>query len=320
MEIISRKEAIEKGLKRYFTGKPCIHGHIDQRFTASSACLTCRLAETRNNIKAAKELKITKLPDEIQKRIISRKDALQNGLNKYFTGFPCSKGHLSERRTSNHSCIACGLERVRAYRKTDEGKARARKDAKKRWADPKEKEKQINSYKAWKVENPDKIKELKKRDYDKHREQYLQKHYAYERKRYKEDPIYRLRLNLPKQIRHALRAQKNRKDNSTEKYVGCKISELKKHIENQFTEGMTWDKYSKDGWHIDHVRPCASFDLKEKSQINICFNWRNLQPLWSLENTVKKDKYTKQDEKLWIERMKDLGFEGELFLKYQMQL
>ena len=60
--------------------------------------------------------------------------------------------------------------------------------------------------------------------------------------------------------------------------------------------------------------------IKEKSQINICFNWRNLQPLWSLENTVKKDKYTKQDEKLWNKRMKDLGYEGGLFPLYQTQI
>ena len=124
-------------------------------------------------------------------------------------------------------------------------------------------------------------------------------------------------MNLPKQIRRALFDQGTRKDDYTLELVGCTIPELKNHIEDQFTEGMTWDEYSHDGWHIDHVRPCASFDLNEKSQINICFNWRNLQPLWSLENTVKRDKYTKEDEKIWVKRMRALGYEGELFLKFK---
>ena len=45
---------------------------------------------------------------------------------------------------------------------------------------------------------------------------------------------------------------------------------------------------------------CASFVLSNKSQWNVCFNWRNLQPMWGLENTVKKDQYSEQDEMAWI--------------------
>lgn len=40
-EIISRKEARERGLLRYFTGNPCRNGHLDQRFVSSNGCLTC---------------------------------------------------------------------------------------------------------------------------------------------------------------------------------------------------------------------------------------------------------------------------------------
>ena len=79
---------------------------------------------------------------------------------------------------------------------------------------------------------------------------------------------------------------------------------------------MKWDNYTHDGWHLDHVRPCSSFDFSNKEEVYLCFIWRNLQPLWSLENTAKGDKYTKDDEELWIKRMKDYGYEGELFLKY----
>lgn len=40
-EVISRKEAREKGLRRYFTGIPCKHGHLDERVTANGTCIIC---------------------------------------------------------------------------------------------------------------------------------------------------------------------------------------------------------------------------------------------------------------------------------------
>ncbi|MEL6236961.1 MAG: hypothetical protein AAFO57_00340 [Pseudomonadota bacterium] len=40
-EIISRKEAIARGLKRYFTGKPCKRGHMAERLISTKACAEC---------------------------------------------------------------------------------------------------------------------------------------------------------------------------------------------------------------------------------------------------------------------------------------
>lgn len=41
-EIINRAEAKEKKLPYYFTGKPCPHGHIDQRLTSDYGCRECK--------------------------------------------------------------------------------------------------------------------------------------------------------------------------------------------------------------------------------------------------------------------------------------
>lgn len=41
MELVTRQDAVSKGLGRYFTGKPCKHGHVTQRFTSSSGCIEC---------------------------------------------------------------------------------------------------------------------------------------------------------------------------------------------------------------------------------------------------------------------------------------
>jgi len=51
MKIISRKEAIALGLPRYFTGKPCVNGHISERVTKKCDCVACnneRNAEYRS--------------------------------------------------------------------------------------------------------------------------------------------------------------------------------------------------------------------------------------------------------------------------------
>ncbi len=42
MQIITRKEAREKGLARYYTGKPCKHGHVSERVTSQAVCLECK--------------------------------------------------------------------------------------------------------------------------------------------------------------------------------------------------------------------------------------------------------------------------------------
>lgn len=41
MKIISLKDAKEKGLTRYFTGRPCKYGHISERRVSSRLCIEC---------------------------------------------------------------------------------------------------------------------------------------------------------------------------------------------------------------------------------------------------------------------------------------
>ena len=41
MDTITRPDARSQGLKRYFTGKPCLKGHASERRTSSGNCLAC---------------------------------------------------------------------------------------------------------------------------------------------------------------------------------------------------------------------------------------------------------------------------------------
>ena len=42
--------------------------------------------------------------------IISEKEARARGLTRYFTGVPCKRGHVAERRVSDRGCIECRRE------------------------------------------------------------------------------------------------------------------------------------------------------------------------------------------------------------------
>ena len=41
VELVSYKEAVAKGLPKYFTGKPCKHGHVVERRVSGRCCTTC---------------------------------------------------------------------------------------------------------------------------------------------------------------------------------------------------------------------------------------------------------------------------------------
>ena len=111
----------------------------------------------------------------------------------------------------------------------------------------------------------------------------------YRKQRYNSDLNYKIRVNLRSRILAALNG--NSKSASTLELIGCTIEFLKEYLESQFQEGMSWDNYSFDVWHIDHIRPCSSFDLKDPEQQKQCFHYTNLQPLWAFENMSKGAKY-----------------------------
>jgi hypothetical protein len=66
--------------------------------------------------------------------------------------------------------------------------------------------------------------------------------------------------------------------------IGCSKRDLRAHIEAQFLPGMSWENYGRKGWEIDHVKPCALFDLTDPAQQAICFHYTNLRPLWRIDN------------------------------------
>lgn len=71
------------------------------------------------------------------------------------------------------------------------------------------------------------------------------------------------------------------------RYLGCSISDARKHIESQFWPHMNWGNQGFRGWHIDHIKPLSSFDLTKEEERQKAFHYTNLQPLWWFANLKK---------------------------------
>jgi len=180
-------------------------------------------------------------------------------------------------------------------------------------------EKQLKQCKKYIVENKSQIKENQKKYYienkiiiDKKIKNYYQKniikmkeYYKNYRDNHKKHNNKYLRqkrkTNIQFQIICNLRTRlcetvkNNVKSASTKELLGCTVKFLKRHLELQFTEGMAWNNHGrgwhgKREWHIDHIKPCDSFDLSKFEEQRKCFHYSNLQPLWALDNLKKGSK------------------------------
>lgn len=100
---------------------------------------------------------------------------------------------------------------------------------------------------------------------------------------------YDIQHVLSERLRSRIRnvVKKGYKSAPTLELLGCSLEEFKTYLESKFTEGMTWDKILSGEIHIDHVRPCCSFDLSIEESQKECFHYTNLQPLWASENLKK---------------------------------
>lgn len=134
------------------------------------------------------------------------------------------------------------------------------------------------SYQAkWREKNPEYHAKWLKENAEKRR--------MYITRRYNSDMNYKMRTVLRSRICLALK-NKAVKAAKTIELIGCTIDYLRKYLESQFDEHMTWGNYGSY-WHIDHIKPCASFDLTQEAEQRACFHWTNLQPLEAKMNMSK---------------------------------
>jgi hypothetical protein len=151
----------------------------------------------------------------------------------------------------------------------------------------KDTEKHKESNRKYKANNKEKIKE-----YEKIRtssEEFQQYRRIRDKKKRDEDIQFRLRALISSRIRSALKCNKKI---TTIELLDCSVIELKKWLEYQFDENMSWDNHGIY-WHMDHVIPFTFFDLTSIKQQHLACNWTNIQPLECKENISKSNKIIK---------------------------
>lgn len=154
---------------------------------------------------------------------------------------------------------------------------------------------------AYRARNVDKVKEYSKWHYQVNKDKRLdqtaswyqknkakkqQKARVRTKERLKTDINFKLAARLRNALYRAVVGGAVKKDPSVS-YLGIDVADFKAHLESRFLPGMSWDNYGKDGWHIDHIRPLASFDLTDEAQLREACHYTNLQPLWAKDNLRK---------------------------------
>lgn len=283
MKILSREDALNKNLSRYFTGKPCVKKHVVERYTNNGKCVSCVTLTSQKSWKRKKENK--NIPDQttnpkIKKILAQIKEAklfnkpfnklterltkLREEQQKIATAewIKKNKEYMSKKNKIRHK----NNMSVEQYRK--ENVARAQK---------------------WYFENKEKKSVYDKKRREENPQRIRDNHNKWKKKQWANKTEYMIKEILSKRVRNALNAVYVKKVARTKNLVGCEISFLKQYIANKFKKRMSWDNYGE--WEIDHIRPCSSYNLKDPEQQLECFNYSNLQPLWKKENRKKSDKY-----------------------------
>ena len=90
-----------------------------------------------------------------------------------------------------------------------------------------------------------------------------------------------------------LSLRKNKAGQKWEGLVGYTIDDLIKHLGKQFKNGLTWEIFFEEGYHIDHIKPKSLFhyETPEDPEFKECWALENLQPLEAIANIKKSNHY-----------------------------
>lgn len=172
----------------------------------------------------------------------------------------------------------------------------------------KNRQKVISSSREWERRNKDrylkKIRERRKKNPKKHRiaNKKWSKRNSIKVRLKNNRHYHRTKYNILVLLKRRLRARlatalsgRGVKVTLTQVYLGCSYAFFYQYIDTLLKEArktdkrMTWKNKGK--WHLDHIKPVASFDFSKIEEQFSCFNWSNIQPLWGTENRLKSCKY-----------------------------
>lgn len=144
----------------------------------------------------------------------------------------------------------------------------------------KNKEKISKRVNKWQKNNKERVMSLQK---------------IYQNKKRKNDPQFKLRINVSNAINSRLRNRCSNKNNkATFSFLPYTPEELKEHLESQFEPWMSWENYGnkKGQWSIDHITPDSLFNYisVDDEEFKKCWSLDNLRPLNQIDNIKKGNK------------------------------
>lgn len=147
------------------------------------------------------------------------------------------------------------------------------------------------------AENPEKAREYARKSYARNAPRKL----AQQKIKRRTDPAFAIHMRVSSSVRSSL--GRSRLETSWIKLLDFSAADLHAHIERHFTEGMTWERFMAGEIEIDHIIPVSFFRPKavDSAEFRMCWNLKNLQPLWRIDNRLKRDTLPHNFTELWNE-------------------
>jgi len=178
----------------------------------------------------------------------TRKEALQNNATRYFTGAACVNGHVSARRAKTGECLDC----------------------------------RAAGLKQWRNQNPDKVKEHNKNQYETHAEKIKVLVATYRRKNI--DVVREKKRQYQRDNPHIFRAILARREASQLQRTPCWLTDEDRWMMQQAYEiAARRTKQFGFAWHVDHIIPLQG---KKVSGLHVPLN---LQVIPGVENRRKSN-------------------------------
>jgi hypothetical protein len=152
----------------------------------------------------------------------------------------------------------------------------------------------LEQNKQYRIENADQINLQRKQYRERTKEHIAMKNKEYLpiksakiKEKRKTDACFRLKEQMRTRLHKAMQNHGG-KNCKTVEHLGCDIQTFREWIEYQFEPWMNWDNYGQL-WDVDHILPVNRFNLTNLHEMQVCFNWTNMQPLEKKTNIAKHD-------------------------------